>query len=114
MWGVVARPGVGREGQASACLCRDAYLHLQRGAYRQAAIAYLKALRAARHAGLPEPSWGGLAAAYRALWQQTRNPRYLKRYLRYTCEQTDALQARVARLALRRLARAQPVSSQRT
>lgn len=86
-----------------ARLCRDAYLLMQLGAYRQAAIRYLQAMRLARRHRQPAPGWGGLAYAYRALWQQTGDRRYLRRYLRYTCEGTDALQIRVALAALSRL-----------
>lgn len=97
------RPELGpREGEASR-LCRDGFLLLQLGAYRQAALCYLRAMRTARRHGLSAPGWAGLAYAYRALWQQTGEPRYLRRYLRFTRERADALQVGVARAALARV-----------
>lgn len=101
--GAPVRPPACAGGQVVARLRRDAYLALERGRYRQAALHYLQAQRTARRMGLPQPPWSGLAWAYRALWQQTGDERYLRRYLRYTRERVDAAQIGVGRRALGRL-----------
>lgn len=84
---------------------------------RSAAVAYWRALRLKRDAGSPlvPADWAPLAAAYRELWRRTGRTSYLRHYLRFTGEQADQAQTRLAREALQALRGAgTPQCSQRT
>lgn len=49
--------------------------------------------------------WGRLAAVYRRLWRQTEDICYHRRYLMFSCEQTDLKQVAMANQALKQLRR---------
>ena len=81
------------------------YALLAAGQPRSAAAAYWRALRLKRGAGAPlvPADWAPLAAAYRELWRSTGHTSYLRHYLRFTGEQADQAQTRLAREALQAL-----------